>query len=261
MQASLCKTLNALPAGVVRLRPEDEDQVVDVCARSWSGENNSSEMSALWDWVLGPNMPQDSEDADSLRLELMQWAARFVFRELLRAGGFALGIRDNNGLAAVCIACPGQDYGWKTKAKDKIDAKFWGPVKAISQVGTPPCSKEPVRGSFGKGIEKRLFSLWSIRNLPSRSLLGEHLHIGCLATKPSPKGDQYKAVLLRAVGLIADELEMACYMELSNKDAVGYYRDFCFSEHGPFEVGPSNDIDETEPFKELFALIRPATRL
>jgi len=248
MKASLSRTLSSLSQpGVVRLRPDDEEEVAQVCAAIWAE-------STLWNWVLGPHLNAE----DPLRLEILKCVARNVFLEGLQTGGFALGYRSGGTLKAVCITSRGKaGYGW---AGQKMHAA----VGRIKSVWETPCWKTPA-GAVGKGIDKRLQSLWRFRDVPEvKRAVGEHINISCLVCETKEKGRWYKAKLLEAVSVVADSLELPCYMVLSNSSDLDYYRAFCFSEYGPFEVGPTTGTygdDETEPLKDVFALIRPATRL
>mmetsp|Transcript_276 Transcript_276/g.718 ORF Transcript_276/g.718 Transcript_276/m.718 type:complete len:195 (-) Transcript_276:624-1208(-) len=194
---------------------------------------------------------------------MLQWVCRYFYRDMIRGQGFILGAKNpanRNELLAVCMACPRFIDSWVEQAADKM-AAYTGPMKAIMDVGHAPCSREPVRSNIGKGIEKRLYSLWKLRELPAKVQVGEHLWVSCLACKPSTKGQNEKVKLLQAVTMIADNMELPCYMESAQKEDFPFYRKFCFSEHGPFEIGPSHNYDDVEPFKELFALVRPTTRL
>ena len=84
-----------------------------------------------------------------------------------------------------------------------------------------------------------------------------HYYVAIMAVEPTSQGTGKCSKLMRAVNRMADAEGVDCYLECSGKRNRAIYKRFGYEEKGVYTVTVEKEEEGSEPYKELFAMVRP----
>lgn len=227
---------------IVSLTAADRWEVSQVIGRSFAG-TNTADPEWTFHWAVGPAMADRSDPA---RAELIGWliSCDYFGKTKMRY----IGIRGPSGeLQAVCVfyRSPGGKKG--------TGSNNCGLMSHLSK--HPP----PKSFNANKFCEKRLMEVDKVFK-QSHNLHAAMPHWYTLTVGVDPafcfKGLGTK--LMRAVSKMADDAGEACYLECSGQGTRSFYQKLGYEEKQCYTLGPvPKDVPDHEPYKELYAMVRP----
>mmetsp|Transcript_30478 Transcript_30478/g.69772 ORF Transcript_30478/g.69772 Transcript_30478/m.69772 type:complete len:294 (+) Transcript_30478:65-946(+) len=234
-----------------------QDDISKFVGRSFAGtERTDPEWS--YDWVLGPALRKDREDAD--RIHAISFSAdNFVCAHgTLPKEGVIFGSHSSEGtddsLAAVLVARRYPDGYRKEWSEGLWD--LWHTARNITNM--PAVFTSSKYAATRKAVQPRLDFILPLMQTSHEDLASmPHWYVALMATSPDRGGEGHCAALMRTIARRADADGLPCYLETSAARTVDIYRHFGFEVVKKTTLTVPDDEEGSLPHEYLYCMIRP----
>lgn len=237
-----------LPEGVGRLdhcaMPDKvREDAVELMAISLAGSRTLAP-DMLISWLLGKHM---ADPDDERRMLICRQIARHHWEFAVEScGGFALGVRDEDGqLGGLALAMPRGDSGCVTRVIERQTANYMAGKFPWNKLGTATNGIHQRYKAFEKTRRERLKI-----NVP-------HIHLNHLRVNSQAKSRDLEIKLAMAVSYYADRRGLPVFHLAAGMESGKLFMDKCgFVVRDQFEVHATADPDKSSAMPEMMALFR-----